>query len=255
MNPILALVLTVTAVVTVGALRVASSFPAGSPNGPRIVLWGDSLAWEAQDAFVQTARDRGATVLVRTWGGTALCDWLDDIRAQAREWKPTVAVLSFTGNKLTPCMQGRDVLQAYREDVATAVRTLVSAGVRVDLVEAPPGPDQPVDADGTTGLDRIWRAVAAGSPAIRSVPAGRVVTDHGRWTATLPCRLDEPCDAGATATVRSPDGVHFCPVAPPPAGGCPVYSPGASRYGKAMAEAATEATINAAFEPAAEADI
>jgi hypothetical protein len=259
LNLLLALVLLASLFVTACALRAlpsSTSSPAeprfvqwsDSPSpvpsipsaGQRIVLWGDSLAWEARDAFTQTARKSGAEVLVRTWGGTAICDWLNDIRTQISTWKPTVAVLSFSGNTFTQCMQRRDVLTAYRKDMTAAVSILVTAGVRAYLVESPPRRDQAVDADGHTDLGRAWRTVAAAWPATRTVPAGRAVTDHSRWTATLPCQPDEPCDRG-TVTVRSPDGVHFCPIVPRPMEPCPVYSAGAQRYGTAMAAAATEA--------------
>jgi hypothetical protein len=185
-------------------------------------------------------RGGGAEVQVRAWGGTAICDWLDDMRVQVRRWEPTVAVLSFSGNGLSACMRGRDLLAAYREDAAAAVDLLTTAGVQVDLVAAPPRRDQAVGDDGTTELGRVWRSVAAGNDRARVIESGRVVTDHGRWATALPCRRGEPCARGGTVTVRSPDGVHFCPVDLPPMSRCPVYAAGAERYGSAMARSVVE---------------
>ena len=202
----------------------------------RVVLWGDSLAFESAATFKATVEAQtGATVLTRTWGGTAVCDWFQDMVVQLREWKPTIAVLAFSGNTVSECMQDRDVVTAYRQDASEAVLLLTSAGVQVDLVEAPPRPDQELDADGRTALDRIWSDIDAQYPRTRMVPAGIAVTDHRNWTARLPCLPNEACGPDGTVVVRSPDGVHFCPVQVPPLTECPVYSPGAFRYGTAMA--------------------
>ncbi len=234
LNPIL--VLTVAVALSVSWLRGSSR----SHDDPRVVLWGDSLASESQDAFTRAARRDGADVLVRAWGGTAICDWLDDMRVQARKWKPTVAVLTFSGNGRSPCMQGRDKLRAYEEDATAAVDLLTAAGVQVRLATAPPRPEEIVGADGMTDLARTWRSVVATRELARVVDAGLVDTDHGRWVAALPCQAGEPCGPNGTVTVRSPDGVHFCPVDQPPMARCPVYAAGAERFGRAIAHAALD---------------
>jgi hypothetical protein len=208
-------------------------------RGKRIALWGDSMAWEAQDSFrhaIQTAGD--TSVLTRTYGGTAPCDWLVDIRRQARRWHPAVAVLAFSGNTGSACMRGRDPEAAYRADITDAVRLLTSRDTRVVLVDAPPRRDQPVDAAGLTSLDRLWRQVAVSERLTTVATAARAVTEDGRWTTTLPCARDERCPTTGAVTVRSPDGVHFCPRQEPAMTRCPIPSPGATRYGRAMATAA-----------------
>jgi hypothetical protein len=210
---------------------------------PRIALWGDSMAWEARDTFARTVRQQSrASVLVHTFGGTAACDWLDDMGTQAGKWRPTVAVLAFSGNTTSACMRGRDALAAYRKDVTKAVRMLTGTGAKVLLVEAPPRQDQTVDPAGMTALDHLWHDIASDRRHTEVIPAGKVVTDHGRFATTLPCQHGEFCDLAGNVAVRSPDGVHFCPVAEPPMTPCPVPSPGAERYGTAMALAAVKET-------------
>ncbi|EIV93597.1 hypothetical protein [Frankia sp. QA3] len=222
----------VAIVLVAGAVAVDRT----SDDRPRVAMWGDSLAWEAGTAFSRTVRADGhSEVLVRTWGGTAACDWLSDIRDQARRWRPTVAALAFSGNQWTPCMQGRDLLTAYREDVTRAVELLTGRGAEVVLVEAPPRRDQVVDAAGLTPLDRVWRQIAATHERTRVAPASRTITADGRFTTTLPCVTGETCGPGGLVTVRSPDGTHFCPLVQPPMTACPVPSPGAVRYGTAIA--------------------
>ncbi|MBX6390173.1 MAG: hypothetical protein IRZ08_14465 [Frankia sp.] len=210
----------------------------------RVVLWGDSLAWEAREPFRRAAAAAGDTaVMLRTYGGTAPCDWLDDIRRQSRRFRPEVAVLAFSGNAGSDCMRGRDLSTAYREDVTAAVRQLARQGTRVLLVEAPARRDQAVDAAGQTELGRLWRQIAAARSAEADttvVPAGQAVTDHGRFAERLPCAPGEQCEPDGTVIVRSPDGVHFCPQQLPPIARCPVPSPGAERYGRAMGDAAAQ---------------
>jgi hypothetical protein len=211
-----------------------------SPSGRRVALWGDSMAWEAQDDFAADVHAAGDTsVLLHTYGGTAPCDWLSDIRKQSRRWNPTVAVLAFSGNTGTKCMKGRDLDKAYRSDVLAAVARLTRDGAHVVLVEAPPRRDQAVDAQGLTDLDRIWQKIASEEPNTTVVPAGRAVTDAaGRYAQTVPCGFGEVCPPGGQVTVRSPDGVHFCPIEQAPMNRCPVPSAGAARYAHAMAAAA-----------------
>ncbi|MCK9897036.1 hypothetical protein [Frankia sp. AgB32] len=233
-----------------GALVIDHASP-----GPRtrVALWGDSLAWESEASFAQTVtaehRDSApAKVLVRTWGGTAPCDWLTDIRDQSRRWHPTVAALAFSGNQGSDCMRGRDLLTAYRQDVTAAVERLTAAGTTVLLVEAPPRSDQSVDAAGLTPLDRLWQEIAAAHPHTLVAPAGRVVSADGRFAPTLPCDQGETCGPGGMVTIRSPDGTHFCPYIEPPMTPCPVASPGAARYGAAIAREALAAADGAAAD-------
>ncbi|MBL7496696.1 hypothetical protein [Frankia nepalensis] len=246
----------------------------------RVVLWGDSMAAEAAGPFTEALQANGADVLVRTFGGTAICDWLTDIDGQLRDWAPTTAVLAFSGNVLSSCMQGRDMVDAYSRDASVAADRLAAAGVDVVFAVAPPRWDQPVAADGTTDLEQIWRSVVATvlarltarAPAggatgeapgrIEVFRAGLAVTDAGRWAERLPCRLGERCGPDGTVVVRGPDGTHFCPVAVPAMTACPVDSPGATRYGQALAQAAAafrndDATDEAGFEasePAADSE-
>ncbi|MBL7495781.1 hypothetical protein I6A81_05790 [Frankia sp. CN7] len=241
----LAVLVTLVACVATGAAMGAGAFGdrilaraapgAAAPADPRVVLWGDSLAWESRGAFQETAQAAGAQVRTRTFGGTAPCDWLADIPIQIREWRPTDAVLSFSGNALSACMRGRDVVDAYRADGEAAVRLLRAGGVRVWLAVAPPRPDQPVRTDGMTDLDRVLRSIAAVHDQTGVVFADLVVTARGRWAARLPCRPGEPCQPDGQVRVRGPDRVHFCPVPTPAMTECPVYNAGAERYGAAMA--------------------
>ncbi|OHV28459.1 hypothetical protein BCD49_38040 [Pseudofrankia sp. EUN1h] len=205
------------------------------PEDPRIVVYGDSLMVEAQEDFRAAAAHAGAhAILMKMWSGTAPCNWLGDVPTTIRDFRPTIAVIAFSGNRPS-CMNGRDFLAGYQTDVTTMVDQLTSDGVEVRIVDAPPRRGELVDAGGRTALDRVWEQIASTTPHTGVIHAGLAVSDHGRFTTTLPCDPGESCGPDGRVVVRAPDGVHFCPRPVLPAGVCAEYSSGARRYGLAIA--------------------
>ena len=218
---------------------------------PVVVLYGDSLSWEARELFVAAfAGHPEVQVFTRTFGGTAICDWLDEMRSDARTLAPGAVVVQFSGNSLTPCMQDRagralsgDAYQArYRADAEAAADIFEPIGTKLLFAGSPlrrPDPGHPPFEGDRLGA--MYAAVAAEHASFaRFVDAGSPILDHGRWTDRLPCLPVEPCDGGTDAAgrklnvVRSPDGTHFCPVTGVD-GTCPVWSSGAFRFAQAMA--------------------
>jgi hypothetical protein len=238
---------TVAVIVVVLLLRASGS----DDREPKVVLYGDSLSSEAREAFVARLTP-GAHVVTRVFAGTAICDWLEDIRRDVKH-PADVAVLEFLGNDLTPCARGPggeqltgDALVArYTRDADTATRLLTAVGTDVYWVSGPrvgaPG------AIANTAFRELYRRTVVpgheGPPPItgtvRFIDAGRAVLGPGGvFTPTLPCLPSEGAARGCVdgqIVVRAPDGVHFCPVATR-AGVCPVYSSGAARFGRAMAD-------------------
>jgi hypothetical protein len=222
---------------------------------PLVILYGDSLAWEAEDSFVGAFAGRpGVQVLTRTYGGTAICDWLDEMQADAATYAPGAVVLEFSGNNLTPCMKdetGRGLVDdaywnRYRADTQTAIDIFAPAGTRVYLAGAPISQRQQLTGDFHGGLvNAMYAEIAAQHDSVEYVDAGAAVLDHGSWTPSLLCLPGEPCTGGTDLLdrgfniVRAPDGGHFCPAADDAKQGiviaCPVWSSGAYRYGTAMA--------------------
>jgi len=220
------------------------------------VLYGDSLAWESRDAFTAALAGAGVSrVTTRTFGGTAICDWFAQMRADETTLHPDAVVIEFSGNALTPCMKdlngvaltGPAYLDKYASDAHAALRIFVPGGTLVYFVGAPISRRAAVTHDPTTdALHSIYAAVSASSPIGRYVDAGAAVTANGAWTPTLPCLGGEPCTGGHDGSgtgfnvVRAPDGAHFCPAGHPAVGGvtgdCPVWSGGAWRFGTAMAD-------------------
>jgi hypothetical protein len=221
----------------------------------RVVLYGDSLAAQSQEFFAAKLASAGITqVTTRTFGGTAICDWLGKMRVDAMAIHPDAVVVEFSGNALTPCMEALDdrplsgaaYFAKYAADAAAVLRIFTPRHAIVLFAGAPISRSAERSGDPTTAiLHALYAALARTSPYGRYTDAGASVLSGGRWTETLPCLPAEPCTGGRDANgtlvnvVRAPDGGHFCPGAPAAVRGvtaaCPVWASGAWRFGIAMA--------------------
>jgi len=216
-----------------------------------VVLYGDSLAWEARGAFALAFADRpGVQIHERTFGGTAICDWLAAMADDAATLRPGAVVVEFSGNNFTPCMHddagqpltGDALVERYAADAAAVVATFAPHDTQVIFAGAPVARPADPSTDGDSIISRLnerYALVAHSSDAVRYVDAGASVLAGGSWTATLPCLTGEPCGADGTNVVRAPDGLHFCPASGDAergvTGDCPVWSSGAFRFGAALA--------------------
>jgi hypothetical protein len=214
-----------------------------------VALYGDSLVAEAAEDF--TSRVCTPGVEVQTFGqpGAALCDFIGFIAGQIAIARPTVAVLAFSGNNITPCMQdangkplvGAALLAKYGADAET-VTALFAPGPTKVMWVTPPGP---VGASTEPALAAVYQqVVAAHATSASLIDGGKYLRDPtGTYRLDLPCSPDEAtlssCEQGQI-TIRLPlDGFHFCPVFVQ-SGPCPVYDAGAVRYGRALAEPVTQ---------------
>ncbi len=225
--------------------------PSTVPPAP-VGLFGDSLAWEAEPFYERLLAEAGTPpVRVATFGGTAICDMLDDMAALAEVIELAAVHIAFSGNALTPCMDGYEpgtpeYFRKYRDDALAAIAIFAPAGTRVHLV-APPVMTNPGSGDGRVQdlLGEVYKGIVlADRRRVSFVDAGAAVENpDGSFARTLPCLSTEPCvgpvRAGVgTNVVRSADGVHFCPARTGNEQGlverCPVHSSGAYRYALAM---------------------
>jgi hypothetical protein len=222
-----------------------------APEPLRVALFGDSLASESAEHFIAAVEERpGAEVRERTMGGTAICDWLGQLRDDVAQWQPDVVVLEFSGNTSTACVQGIEPwspahYEKYEQDMH-AVMAAVPAATPVYWIGAP------APRWTTTRQDVFWpelnllyRDLGRRYPNARYVDAGAAVLRDGAYTDVLPCLPDEPCDGqpdpvtGVPSNpVRAADGIHLCPLPDEWDDGfrCAVWASGAYRFGRAMAE-------------------
>jgi hypothetical protein len=232
---------------------------------PLVILYGDSLADEAVDSFIAAfAAQPGVQVITRTAGGTAICDFLGDMRKDAAMLAPGAVVIEFSGNALTNCMKSLDgqrlsgdaYWDRYHTDAQTAIDIFTATGTRVIFAGSPISRAQEANADFNGGkVNSMYAQLADEQDGVEYVDAGAAVLDNGRWTSSLPCLPGEPCTGGvdgvgrAVNLLRSPvnidGGGHFCPVTKVVKAGvlepCPVWSSGAYRYATAMAQPVLDA--------------
>jgi len=217
-----------------------------SDTPPRVNVYGDSLSFESEQELERAFRGEARLTSVAQ-GGAALCDALPAIEQDLDRRKPTVAVIQFSGNNITDCMQlapgqpleGDDLVAKYAADAELAVARLRQRDVRVFLVGSPiarqPSSIAAINAE-FARLAQRWDSNGGG---VSYVDAGAaVLAPDGSFTSTLPCRSDEPADLGCEGgriTVRSSDGLHFCPTSTGGTEPCPTYAGGARRFAEAMA--------------------
>jgi hypothetical protein len=227
-----------------GEARFDGSVPELPPPGPpRVIVYGDSLVSEAGPDFVSLANDDGASAQVRTFPGTATCDWLATMATDASAWQPTAVVLAFSGDDFTPCMAGYELgtpqyYAKYESDTQTAIDIFRSIGSKVVLVGLPLDASASLSQNATQ-LNQVYEALAAVNVGVTYDDAGQAVEANGQFTWTLPCLPGEPCTGPAGMNVvRAPDGIHFCPDGHTTLVGgieeCDVYSSGALRFAAAM---------------------
>jgi hypothetical protein len=234
---------------TVGVVSTAAPADADA-DPPVVILYGDSLAWESQDHFVAAVTlGTNAAAIGRSFGGTALCDYLDIMRDDALTLRPAAVVLEFSGNRFTTCMHhpdgegmgDGDGFLKYLDDARVAVRIFASVGTHVYLAGAPVSRPVPGSFQRGRALNVMysWLALLS-SGTVTYVDAGAAVQLGSDYVDELPCLPAEPCtDPDRTTVVRSSDGVHLCPGddshRDPATARCLVWSSGAYRYGRAMA--------------------
>jgi hypothetical protein len=250
----------VLTVLTVAVLGLVAC----STTPPRVTLYGDSLGFESQGELAAQLRG-DARVTPVAQGGAALCDALDQIRHDLDTRKPNVAILQFSGNNFTACMQGPDgeplrgdaLVAKYASDAAMAVSMLRERDVPVLLVGSPIGADSDNAADVNATYEALAAQWSANGGGVTYVDAGAaVLTPTGGYAQRLPC-LDtevgtEGCENGQIL-VRAPDGIHFCPTQSGGTQKCPVYSSGAHRFAMVIAGAVRDqldVSADAAVGPA-----
>ena len=169
----------------IGRLRLPERGPEAPESIPRptVLLYGDSLAWEAREHFVEAFAARpDVHVVTRTFGGTAICDWLEAMRGDVVDLAPGAVVVEFSGNALTDCMHDANgqpltreaYLDRYRADAEAVVATFAPIGAQLYFVGAPiPRPSTDHHDFNGGRVNAIYEQIAGSGADRRRV--------HRRW--------------------------------------------------------------------------
>jgi hypothetical protein len=214
----------------------------------RISLFGDSLTYQARNAFLAGTAPLGVRLAtVSTRPGAALCDDRDEIVRHLASKRPDLLVLEYSGNSFTPCMTAAGGAQLpigsrawrdrYRDDLERVVTMAASTGTEVVWATAPPVERFGAPPDYPARIATVVHEVAEHAPNVRVADTGRALAGRDGYSPTLPCRPDEAALCrDARIVVRDADGLHFdCIGTIDVLGGCLGYSAGARRYGDALA--------------------
>jgi hypothetical protein len=107
-----------------------------APATPTVATFGDSIFVNAQDYLSWFYGERGYSTDHHVAGGTAPCDFFDQL---ATFPAPSVVVLSWVGNMLTPCTQvdRGTQYQVYSQDIDHAAAILAFRGIPTIWVGGP----------------------------------------------------------------------------------------------------------------------
>jgi hypothetical protein len=228
------------------ALVLAACTPFPPPSQPpKVILYGDSLSVESWDTFKLVIENHGVAVAEnRTMGGTAICDWFDEMEADKEAILPSAVVLEFVGNTQPACMNGltgQAALEKYGADLQHAIDIWKPRGVKVFVAAPPPK----VLGGGTSEAQNPYRDMyflSAVSNGQGFVDAGHAAVWNpitGLYQFHMPCLPDEGADLGCNnglIQVRDGrDGLHFCPSGSRPLPCTNEYVSGSRRFGFEMA--------------------
>jgi len=195
-----------------------------------MALVGDSFAEQAQDSFLAHAQADGRTAEVNAYGGTAVCDWSDQLADLARR-SPRVLVLSFAGNDITQCMLRTDTpssseqtAEEYQSDLESAIAAfwVASPDTKVYVVPPPPIRDAQFEQN-AAAMRAMYGRLVDEFPDITSVDVTGELAPDEQFHAALPCEDWEAaaCQPDGTVVLRQDDGIHLSPA-------------GAERYTRAV---------------------
>jgi hypothetical protein len=153
------------------ALLGATPIRAAFRSDPRVVVYGDSLTWEARRYIPALAAQMHVQVTVYSFPGTAICDWFPDMWRRLPAERPTVVVDAFYGNSWTNCMKdshgialaGSATASRYKRDARAAAAIAMASGANVVFVGAPRTRLQMSDPDWQRVRNQ-FRVVAAEHP-------------------------------------------------------------------------------------------
>jgi len=170
--------------------------PATVVQGRRIVVFGDSLTLQAEPHMSQFG------VRTHASNSTAPCDWLSSFARTVQSEQPTHVVLAFTGNHLTPCMQGRaDTLKEMNDAYFYDLYLLASQTTAQVSFVVPPYTKPNIDYPNTVFTNYAWH----GDPSIGNTECylASFAPDHAR------CDFQARDELGQNWGFRLDDGVHL----------------------------------------------
>jgi hypothetical protein len=201
----------------------------------RIMLIGDSVMLSDSPAVQAVLQSTGVVTVVNhsqwAWGLTnAPGGWRHEVAGWVAAVHPQLVIGMWSWDNTLAWQHP----SAYRDELASLVRELLSEGVRGVIFQQFPetGPDESLTVGQaafeahSVAVENNWDAIAASLTSefpgrVMYFPIGYSVLLDGRYTAWLPPEGDPHAPLSQWVRVRFVDNVHLCPA-------------GAARYAAAL---------------------
>jgi len=219
------------------------------------VFYGDSIMYESTSQMnAQFASKSGWTDKITAFPGSAPCDWFTQLQTDLSTLHPNIVVLETQGNSITDCMKDSNGnlipfgsqawLDKYRTDIDFYFSNATATGAKVLYVNALPEPNTTTNKQ-LNSLIAVAKTEAGKYHGVSVTGAPRnSVSSSGAFVWRKNCLAGETAAMGCGSlvagkiTVRSPDGVHLCPINFTDLNswyaGCQVYSSGEVRWGQSI---------------------
>jgi lysophospholipase L1-like esterase len=201
--------------------KYAVSQRSGGAADLDVAIAGDSFVDLSRAQFRAHADELGMATDISAYGGTAACDWKNEVAAYARR-HPRVLILSFAGNDLTQCMlrtpeasTPEETADEYEPDLATMIAGVeeTSPGTKIYLVPPPPVRDAQFEAN-AAAMRVMYDRFAREHPEVTLIDVNPQLAPDHQYHASLPCEPWEQAECGADGTIvlRTDDGIHLTPA-------------------------------------------
>ncbi|MSO59006.1 MAG: SGNH/GDSL hydrolase family protein [Ilumatobacteraceae bacterium] len=194
---------------------------------PPVLLYGDSIGVEISSYLAGNLQTTlNARLVTRAFFGYNACDWLDQAKLDAQKYAPKYVVIMFAGNYLTPCMTAfgaspspakitRVTTQQIERLInyfpnSTIILTGFARSIDQELIR-----QQTHSVTFTDVLNQSLFKLARRTNNSYVSVARSLYNSAGKAKRFLSCTKSSDgnlCPRSHKITVRSPDGLHLCPV-------------------------------------------
>ncbi|MSO31315.1 MAG: SGNH/GDSL hydrolase family protein [Ilumatobacteraceae bacterium] len=197
-------------------------------KNPPVLLYGDSIGVEVTPYMRRSIRRTlHADLISRAFFGYNACDWHDQAKIDSKQYAPRFVIIMFVGNYLTPCMTANGASPSPKKITRVTTRyitqlianfpnsTIILSGfgrsIDQELIR-----EQTHSVTFTDVLNQSLFQLARRTDNRYVSVARSLYNSEGKAKRFLSCSKETDgnlCPQSSKVAVRSPDGLHLCPVA------------------------------------------
>jgi hypothetical protein len=242
-----------TVLSVVAAAAIATLLASCQPQGPRVLVFGDSITIESRGSGEAASIMKDYAV---DWAGvkymTAPCNGL--AIARTISYVPDIVVINYAGNKGSfqdNCMKGESgqaLADRYRRDVQALIDRYRNGKTKIVIVGAPARKRSL--AEGNLIFTTLKSLAGASNNQVAFFDGGRFITPDRTLTTRaatcLPRETGAKCGTSQDPRknyIRDVDHEHLCPTGGTLNGTCGMYSSGAVRLSLNLRDGMQQAKV------------